>query len=139
LNKSTGLLKHISSNNSEIDLNAFINILYHLIVITNEDIQGQNLFAGELMALLVWNIYTDRNLAYFGFNNPLFSPLFEGLTETYLDYKNNNFCEISTELQYFQKKDCYNLLNFDENAFSFELYKELFLERNIFESKLIKF
>ena len=76
INKTDGLIKNLSSSNREIEIQDFVDILHHLIIITNEEICGQTLLAGELMALLTWNLHLSKDESYIEYMHPIFSYLY---------------------------------------------------------------
>ena len=140
VHKTDGLIRNISQVTNPLDQNYFQKIIEHLIIATFEDLNGYSLLSGELMALLVWNLYTSEKTSFINFTDNGFSSLFETLTEIPLDLQlEHSDLEtiINQEFKYFISKDPYNLLDFSYDSFSFEAFKELFLERNIMENRSI--
>jgi hypothetical protein len=140
LSKNDGLLRNVSQTEKPILMQDFENIINHLIIITNEDLCGHSLFAGEIMSLLIWNIHMSQEQSFITFNDPEISIMYEILTEKIFSekIKNQNIISLmSEEFSFYASKDEYSLFDPENNLFSFELFKELFLERNILENRQI--
>lgn len=142
-----GLMTSLSSLPGEFSQQNFEDIIRYMIIITNEENHGHSLFSRELAALLNYNLisgWQEQNLL---FTDPKIQPFFEILsndlkTKSGEPPKKSNYYvrrefsiqSLMDEIKFYISKSELNLINQSQpqdNIFSFETFKELFLERNL--------